>query len=43
MLVGKRDHATVIHSVNQIEDRLTNDKKLKEDFVNIEELLLKKA
>jgi chromosomal replication initiator protein len=29
MLVGKRDHATVIHSVNQIEDRLTNDKKLK--------------
>jgi chromosomal replication initiator protein len=43
MLVGKRDHATVIHSVNQIEDRLTNDKKLKEDLLNIEELLLKKA
>ncbi len=36
MLVGKRDHSTVVHSCNQVETRLKTDKKFFDEIQSIE-------
>lgn len=41
-LIGNRNHATVIHSVNLINDLLANDKKVQEKVSAVEESLKKR-
>lgn len=42
VLVGKRDHATVLHSIKQISQQLQIDKKLKQQLEDIENELKRK-
>ncbi len=41
-LIGKRNHATVLHSCNQVQDRLHVDKNFKQKVDEVEALLRKK-